>query len=322
MLGAAVLAGCAAAPGAPKPEVLRAVAPVVPTVAQYSTAAVHAAPSSPAPTYLTAGVHEHQVELDGQVRRWTTVVPPTAEGSRPSALVVVLHGVGGNGADMRSKGFDPLAAERGVVMAYPDAFGGAWNDGRPGTDPVVPGVTVDDSRFLRLLIEETTSRTGADIRHVAVVGLSNGAMMAARVACDLADQVSAVALVVGSAGQGFEQTCRPVRPVAVMVVAGSDDATVPYGGGRVADWQGKRRGYVAGVDAFVDFWRAQNGCASTQVVPGPPTVGVASAVGCRTGGAVLRYRVEGGGHDWYQPPKFDTTAAIWDFTAQRFSVSA
>jgi len=268
-------------------------------------------------------VHEHQVELAGQTRHWTTVVPPAGagSGSRPPALVVVLHGVGQQGAAMRSKGFEPLAADQGAVVAYPDAFGGAWNDGRPGTDEVVPGVTVDDSAFLRVLIEETVTLTGADSRRVAVVGLSNGAMMAARVACDLADRVSAVALVVGSGGQGFEQACRPARPVAVMVVAGSADATVPYGGGRVADWGTKRRGYVAGVEEFVDYWRAQNGCASTQSDTRPSVSEVRGAE-CRTGNAVVRYRVEGGGHDWYQMPKFDTTGAVWEFVTSHFSSAA
>lgn len=328
LLGAAALAGCAGAvretalPASPRRAVPGLVsASLYEAVRATSTAAV-AVVASPelAPAYLPAGVHEHQLDLDGQVRHWTTVVPAAAKGSRAPALIVVLHGVGEQGAKMRTKGFDPLAAEQGVVMAYPDAFGGAWNDGRPGAEPMVPGVTVDDSRFLRLLIEETTARTGADPRRVAVVGLSNGAMMAARVACDLADRVSAVALVVGSSGQGFEDTCRPARPLAVMVVAGSDDASVPYAGGKVADWNGKRRGYVAGVDAFFDFWRAQNGCASAQFIPGA-AVSEARGTDCRSGNAVLRYRVEGGGHEWYQAPRFDTTTAVWAFVVTRFAVA-
>ena len=52
------------------------------------------------------------------------------------------------------------AAGKGVVLAYPDAVGGAWNDGRPGADPIVPGAPIDDGRFLRMLIDETVARTG------------------------------------------------------------------------------------------------------------------------------------------------------------------
>jgi poly(3-hydroxybutyrate) depolymerase len=179
-------------------------APPVPLAAEPLAPPPPAEP--PAPASLPAGVHEHQLEVDGVGRRWTTVVPG---GGPATALVVVLHGVGGRGADMRSAGFEPLAAGKGVVLAYPDAVGGAWNDGRPGADPIVPGAPIDDGRFLRMLIDETVARTGANAGRVAVVGFSNGAVMASRLACDIADRVSAMALVAGTAGQGFERSCRP-----------------------------------------------------------------------------------------------------------------
>jgi polyhydroxybutyrate depolymerase len=273
----------------------------------------------PVPTYLAAGVHENELQVDGLTRRWTTVVPASPDGAAPTGLVVVLHGVGGRGTDMRSTGLEPLAASQRVVFAYPDAFGGAWNDGRPGADPVVAGVAPDDTGFLRRMIEDTASKTGADPRRVAVVGFSNGAIMASRVACDMADRVAAIAVIAGSAGQGFEQTCRPARPVAVMLVAGSADRTVPYAGGRVADWGTKRRGYVAGAEDFFAFWRAQSGCTSTQPAPGPASASGLRGADCRSDAVVVRYRVTGGIHEWFRPPLFDTTAVVWDFVGKRLT---
>ena len=218
---------------------------------------------------------------------------------------------------MRFTGFE----SRGAVVAYPDGLGGAWNDGRPGADPVVPEPAVDDTRFLRLVIEETAARTGVDPGRVAVVGFSNGGVMAGRVACELADGVAAVAMVGGAGGQGFEKTCRPSRPVAVMLVSGSSDRLVPYVGGRVADWGTRRRGYVAPVEEVFSFWRASDGCSSTEVTAGGP-VSVARGAGCRAGTSVVRYRVGGGGHEWFRAPTFDTTGAVWDFVSRRFSTVA
>lgn len=297
--------------------------PVPATTVVPTTPAVPATdpPAAPAPIYLAAGIHEQQVEVDGQVRRWLTVVPPGTDGGAPAGIVIALHGVGGRGADMRSVGLEPLAASQRIVVAYPDAFGGAWNDGRPGADPAVPGVVVDDIRFLRLLIEHTAAATGAAGR-VAVVGFSNGAVMAGRVACDLADGVAAVALVAGTAGQGFERTCRPAGPLAVLVVAGSNDRVVPYAGGRVPDWGIKKRGFVAGVDDFVAFWRVQSGCASSQPVPGVAPVSAVRGVDCRAGAGVVRYRVNGGGHEWFRLPALDTTGVVWDFLSRRFPAAA
>lgn len=132
------------------------------------------------PVRLAPGVYPHEVNIEGQVRRWTTVVPPDGGGIDPAGLVVVLHGVGGRGIDIRSTtGLEQPARGRGVVFAYPDAIGGAWNDGRPGADPMQPNVTVDDVHFLRLMIDATLTRTGVAPRKVAVVGFSNGAVMAA-----------------------------------------------------------------------------------------------------------------------------------------------
>ena len=183
---------------------------------------------------------------------------------------------------------------------------------------MLPGVHVDDVRFLRLMIEATAVRTGADPARVGVVGFSNGAIMAGRVACELADTVAAVVLVAGSGWQGFEQSCRPSRPVAMMAVAGSADPIVPYAGGKVADWSGKKRGFVAPVEEFFKFWVAQDRCGSTDQSGGTAKVSESKGVDCRNGTAVLRYKVNGGGHEWFRAPTFDTTNAVWSFLAARF----
>ena len=327
-LVAAVLAACtswdtagppavvsAAPPPAPAPaaELAVSLAPGATVPLPPPPAEVVAEPPAPAPVHLAAGVHEQQVDVDGVSRRWTIVVPA---GPPASAVMVVLHGVGGRGADMRSAGFEPLAAAKGVVLAYPDAIGGAWNDGRPGADPVVSGAPIDDGRFLRMLIDETVARTGADAGRVGVVGFSAGAVMASRLACDVADRVSVMALIAGTAGQGFERSCRPSRPVAVMVAAGTNDAIVPYAGGRIANWGTRRRGYVAGVEELFSFWRAQNGCTSVQAAGGE-----ARATDCRSGSPVVRYRVSGAAHEWYRAPRFDTTNLVWDFVLRRFTAA-
>ena len=106
-----------------------------------------------------------------------------------------------------------------------------------------------------------------------------------------------------------------------MLVAGSSDRSVPYGGGRVADWGTRRRGYVAPVEDAFALWRASAGCSSTEVTPSAP-VSVARGAGCRAGTRVVRYRVGGGGHEWFRAPTFDTTGAVWDFVSRRFSTVA
>ena len=56
-----------------------------------------------------------------------------------------------------------------------------------------------------------------------MVGYSQGAHMAHRLACDSADLVSAV---VGIAGQ--LQDCAPVRPVSALTIHGTEDEAISY----------------------------------------------------------------------------------------------
>lgn len=329
LLGAAILAasaGDSVETGRPSAGATTEVPAAPLLTSSESTDGTELTESSEPVAHLAAGTHERIVNLDGQKRRWLTIVPPAADAAPAAGVVVVLHGVGGRGNDMRpTVGLEPLAAPAGVVLVFPDAFAGAWNDGRPGADQVVPGTPVDDVRFLRLVIDETVLRTRTAPGRVAVVGFSAGAVMASRAGCELADRVGAIALVGGSAGQGFEQSCRPAKPVATMLVAGSADGTVPYGGGRVADWGTRKRGFVAGVEDVFSFWSALGGCSPViqpAAAVGAAAVSEARAADCRAGTAVVRYRVNGGGHEWFRAPRFDTTGAVWQFVSGRFAAAA
>lgn len=61
--------------------------------------------------------------------------------------------------------------------------------------------------------------------------------------------------------------------------------------------------------------------ASPQAVTATAQVNEARTAGCRAGTTVERYRVSGGGHEWFRPPTFDTTAAVWDFVTLRFAAA-
>ena len=85
-------------------------------------------------------------------RRYLLHVPTDlpAEGAVP--LVVVLHGAGGDPEEIEAgSGWNALADERRMVIAYPEGEGGNWNAG------ACCGVAVreahDDVGFLEALID-------------------------------------------------------------------------------------------------------------------------------------------------------------------------
>src|SRR5262249_29715357 len=70
-----------------------------------------------------------------------------------------------------------------------------------------------------------------DPRRVYATGMSNGAIMAYRVAAELSDRIAAIAPVSGPMGT---EKCSPQRPVPVMHFHGTDDEFAPFKGGRGA----------------------------------------------------------------------------------------
>ncbi len=315
MLVLGVLGACSdGGTGAPAEMHITARAPMAEPVA-------HAVPSgdavfvAPVVFPRPAGERTIVASVGGVERRWTLVVPPNTTDDQHLPMVVALHGVGGQGANMRALGFDPHAAAEGVVMAYPDAHAGSWNDGRPGLDPV-SDVVPDDVAFLREVVHRAVTEVGVDPTRVGLVGHSNGALMTGRAACDMAGELAAAVLVAGAGPRDVARRCHPSRPVALMIVFGAADTVVPYDGGQVAPYRGRSRGQVAGVAEVLELWRGVNGCAGhtdDQVAVTPRVVVRDRGTRCRAD--VVHYRVQGAGHEWLAAPTFDTTGEAWQFLA-------
>jgi polyhydroxybutyrate depolymerase len=306
-------AGNAAVAVAPRDSVSRA------TYADVDALPAPAAPAvpvpAPAPAQVAPTVSRLTATLGGLERAWVLVAPPTRPG--PVDLVLALHGVGADGSQMRGLGLDSLAMPDDVAVAFPDAAYGAWNDGRPGADVLSPdGRGADDIAFLRTVIERSGVAMLRPVRSVGVVGFSNGAMMAARVACEMSDVVSVVAIVAGSAPEGFQNGCRPVHPVSVAVVAAKGDPVVPFNGGQVAPFLGRPRGRVSGVDATVAFWATADACHATETPPtspAAPAVGATESASCDATRHVARYATDDAAHEWRRAGGFDTTTVVWSF---------
>jgi polyhydroxybutyrate depolymerase len=178
-------------------------------------------------------------------------VPASYQDGHPVPLVLLLHGYGGTGAN--EEAYMQLAAEadlRGFLYAYPngtiDVAGNRfWN----ATDACCDffHTDVDDSAYLAGVIEEIESRYSVAPRQVYVIGHSNGAFMAYRMACDHADLISGIVSLAGATWDDPGR-CKPSMPVSVLEIHGTLDTLVPFEGGvldgapfppvrtTVADW--------------------------------------------------------------------------------------
>jgi poly(3-hydroxybutyrate) depolymerase len=147
-------------------------------------------------------------------------LPALAEG-RP--VMVFLHALRDDpkgAAD--STGFNALSDRDGALIAYPEGVQQSFNAGLC-CGPAVP-LEVDDVAFLSEVVADLKLR-GAG--RVAVVGFSNGGMMAYRFACARPDLVDTVGVLSGTL-----EIPRCDGRIKALALHGLKDTVVPYTGER------------------------------------------------------------------------------------------
>ena len=193
---------------------------------------------SPAPEVprLAGTLTRETIEVDGLARTYRTYVPRGL--ARGAPLVVVMHGSGENGAQIRIEtgyGFDRLADTHGFAVVYPNAYEGDWEAcsmvGRLSTK----GITVDDVRFMTRLVDKLIREIGVNPGHVFAAGSSRGGSMAIRLALEAPSRFRAVAAVSANVPTPENFRCKPAgRSASVMIMNGTEDPLVPFEGGQVS----------------------------------------------------------------------------------------
>jgi polyhydroxybutyrate depolymerase len=228
---------------------------------------------------------EHTLTVDGRERGYLLHVPPDADGPLP--VLLVLHGGGGNARQVAGQtGMSELADEAGFIVVYPDGSGrttlATWNAG--GCCGYARRQRVDDVAFVSALLDEVLADQPADPDRVFVAGMSNGAMMSYRLACELSDRITGIA---------------PTRPVSVLAVHGTADQLVPFAGGPPSrPTPGNETWVNTSVADSVGFWVDHDGCRRPPVERTEGEVSTATYAGCARGSEVVLHTVAGGGHAW------------------------
>ncbi|MDH7568274.1 MAG: PHB depolymerase family esterase [Armatimonadota bacterium] len=244
---------------------------------------------------------------DGRDRVYFVHFPGNQPPAAPKPTLLVLHGGGGaSAAEMaRRTGMNRIADREGFVVVYPAGVNGVWNDGRGASFRRARGnADVDDVGFIRRLIATLTERGEADPARVYVMGASNGGMMAYRLGIELGDQLAAIAAVIANLPVNLAHR-KPVRPLPVLIMNGTDDPMMPWNGGPVRVW-GREFGTVLSTERTVRYWTD-----AAHLPPGPTAPRVLEEGprddGCRVEVEVYReegnpaevilYRIRGGGHN-------------------------
>ena len=283
-------------------------------------------------TTLAPGDTTRRLVHDGRERSYVVHVPPGYDPAQPVPLVLVFHGGGGNAENVqRMTGFNATADAEGFIVAYPNGSGRlkekllTWNGGTCcGFDKLTTGgyaveQDIDDVGFVKAVIEDLDAVANVDRRRIYATGMSNGAIMSYRLACELSDVIAAIGPV--AATQNVER-CEPERPVPVIHFHGDSDQHAPYDGG--AGSQSLAGVDFASVEETISFWVKHNGCASEPQVETSGPIAHTAYTACEQDADVELYTILGGLHAWPggQPgwrrgdaptPALSATDRMWAF---------
>lgn len=250
-----------------------------------------------------------QYALDGRAY----AVSGPADVTGPLPLVILLHGYGVT-ADVQDVvlPFSRDIASRRFFYVLPNGTVNAkgrrfWNASQACCN--FDHLDVDDVGFLRALIAEVKANHPIDPKRVFLLGHSNGGFMALRMACDASADVTGVMALAGAA----PPECHRGRPVATLLVHGTKDETIKYGGGTTEG------GAFGSAHATLATMAARNGCgATTAAVGSSDFIGDGraetsreAAQGCPAGGRAELWSADGEGHAPFFSDAF--RAAVLDF---------
>lgn len=293
-------------------------------------------PEARAGTDEAAAMLRRTVFHDGMEREYFVHLPSNTGHSANLPLVVAIHGYTSTATGFQmAYNLNPHADTNGYMIAYPQGshftvegprgeslLVTSWNDlsANQPAKPAGPHCTddryqypcppecgecgrcgwtscYDDAGFIDAMLDDIQTEFSPDANRVYLVGVSNGGMMALRLACNLSGRFAAVAPIIAQLAPGY--ACGPGTDLPMLHVYGGADDTVR------ADGQPGSDGFIyTSADDTARRWADALACEAT---PGNWENTYSNALGlsckaysdCRqTGHEVVSCMAPGGGHDW------------------------
>jgi polyhydroxybutyrate depolymerase len=241
--------------------------------------------------------------------------------------VFALHG-GGGSMDIQANdafyGQISKSEQAGYVVVFPNGLSkrksgmlATWNAGNCCAQ--ARDKDVDDVGFVREVIQRLSAQLNIDAQRIFADGISNGGMMAYRLACEMPDVFKAIASV---AGTDNTRACSPKLPISILHIHARNDDTELFDGG--AGRKSSRVTEFVSVPDSIAKWVKLNGCnAAPQRVFENAGAYCDAYRPCRGGVEVKLCVTVTGGHSWPggKKPRSEATTSdalsatdvIWDF---------
>ena len=222
---------------------------------------------------VRASMVSHELFFAGESRNYFVFVPSSYDSQTPLPVVFGLHGYTSTATGFATAhGLDRHAEKHGYIAVFPqgssftardtEASGSqlitSWNDmaanlADKGSSqhcaadsfayPCPPNCEAcsrcmwtscgDDLGYLNEVLTDVKGRYHTDSSRYYVLGVSNGAMMALRWACNSSEYFAAVASIIGQLAPGF--ACQPSTKLPLMHLTGALDDVVREDGKPASD---------------------------------------------------------------------------------------
>lgn len=277
--------------------------------------------------------YSEQIMIDGIARTYIVKLPKNYyDSTTDRPLVIGLHGTGGSARQFETAyGFNEKSDAAGFVAVYPDGVlkgdGRGWLEIRTWNAgsccDYAMYKNINDVKFINTLIDSISNRFAVDRKKVYVTGMSNGGMMAYRLASELSHKIAAIGVVSGTMVAPKDVSKQGVVPA--LHIHALPDTKVPFAGG-------------VGIGGYdfppamegINYWVNRNNCSTSPVTEQHYGYQLQSWSNNAGTTLVQCYLTEDGGHAWPSSAKqgargdtpstvINATDLVWDFFT-RFSL--
>jgi polyhydroxybutyrate depolymerase len=235
-------------------------------------------------------------DYNGVKRKYILYIPEGTGKNIP--LVIMMHGYAGNSKSfMEDTGMNSAADKYGFAVVYPQGIrnqnstgGACWNSGLTSSGN-------DDTGFLVALAKYLQQTYGLSAGETFAAGLSNGAFMSYKLACDAPQTFRAVASVAGTMSAGAWDE-RPVSAsIGILQINGTEDGAVSVDGS-----MSKSGGFgnSPNIKGIIEYWKNANNLSGLNVVKLSEKATAYEYSGKENDNIVWYIEIEGGSHEWPQ----------------------
>ncbi len=266
-----------------------------------------------------------RISSSDENRKYLLYIPASYDPNMAIPLVINIHGFAqwpANQAEVSQ--WNKLADEKGFIVVYPSGTGfpKRW---QVAQDTENPGAVDQEVQFFVDLIDKLSTEYAIDPTRIYASGLSNGAGMALRLACDIPERIAAIG---GVAGAYLVDLKKCSGGVPGIFFHGLADEIVPFEGGPSERFSWP----FPNIAQFVEDYAQINGCdLNESIIFNTENIKGVKYESCRQSANVVFYTIADGGHTWpggkalpawitgKTSEEIDATRLMWEFFNEQAS---